>query len=372
MDFLKRNATFLVVTIVTILIIIGGVLLLSKGSSSTTNGTKVSDLLLATPDYQKTSGIVNGKFLPPSKTSTVTITEFGDYQCPACSAYNALVDQFLTDFAGKITFAFKDFSFIGDESLHGAEAASCASDQNRFWEYHEYLYSHQAGENKGAFSDENLKSFAKTLGLDTQSFGKCLDSGKYKDHVESSTNDGKLAGVNSTPSFFVNGILIKNPTSYDEFKKLIQDTLNNNPVTQGTNDLAYHVHFDLKVFVNGSPIDFTLAKYQESKTNPLDENIHFHDGNGKVVHVHKTGVALSELFNSFKLSIPAGTIAYVNGKKVSNILNYVPQDLDQILIGSSNVSLVSNDACIYSLKCPARGTPPPEDCVGGLGTGCSD
>lgn len=383
-SFIKRNIIFLGVIAATALLIVGGVILFSRGGNSNQNA--VSADILVPKDAEITSGIVGGVYQPANPAAKVTVVEFGDYQCPACGAYNKFVDNLLTDFAGKINYVFRDFSFIGPESLKAAEASYCAADQNKFWEYHEYLYSHQNGENKGTFADANLKLFAKGLGLDSKAFETCLDTDKYKDKVDNGTNDGRLAGVDSTPTLFVNGVKIANPGTYDGLKSLIQDALNNAPLPSGTPVATYHIHFDLKAYLSGSPIDFTLAKYQESKTNPLDPDIHFHDGNGSVVHVHKINVPLSELFSSLKIAFPADSATnnlkvYVNDKLNPQGLAYIPQDIDQILVSfgpvndaniQKQIASVTDSACIYSLTCPARGTPPPEDCVGGLGTGCTD
>jgi len=371
-DLFNSNKVFMGVVLATLILLFGGVYLFTRNGDSPSPSNKISNDLLIPAGSVIAGGLVNGQYQKALTDAKVTLVEFGDYQCPACGSYNPLINKLLTDFAGKINFAFRNFAFLGTESTKAAEAVACANDQNKYWEYHEYLYSHQNGENKGTFSDDNLKSLAKDLGLEPQTFNACLDSGKYKAKIENSTNDGKLAGVNSTPTFFINGVKIANPGSYDGFKKLIENALNNQPTASATSAPAYHAHFDLKVYQNDVAVNFTLPKYQESKTNPLDENIHFHDGNGKVVHLHKEGIPTKDLFDSFKLSVPTWSVAFVNGKRVDDILIYVPQDLDQILIGSTNVSSVSNDACIYSLKCPVRGTPPPEDCVGGLGTGCTD
>lgn len=219
-EFLSANKVFIGAVLATLILLVGGVYLFTK-NGSTTNGNKISNEILTPSGSSVTSGIVNGEYLQSTPSATITLVEFGDYQCPACGLYNQFITKILSDFAGKINFVFRDFSFIGPESLKAAEAADCASDQNKFWQYHEYLYSHQNGENKGAFANENLKSFAKGLGLDTQTFNQCLDSGKYQSQVDNSTNDGKNAGVNSTPSFFLNGVKIDNPGSYDELKKII-------------------------------------------------------------------------------------------------------------------------------------------------------
>jgi len=104
---------------------------------------------------------------------------------------------------GSVQIVYRDWAFLGPESVQSAEAARCAGDQGKFWEYHDYLYNHQNGENKGSFSDPNLKSFAKTLGLETIAFNQCLDSGKYAQAVADSKTEGIAAGVTGTPKGFI-------------------------------------------------------------------------------------------------------------------------------------------------------------------------
>ena len=154
----------------------------------------------------------------------VTVILYEDFQCPFCGAISGLEtdtpliqslkqrDPSWTPFLpgvkeyvqkGTVQFVYRDWAFLGTESTQSAEAARCAGDQGKFWEYHDYLYSHQNGENEGAFSDPNLKSFAKGLGLDTTLFNKCLDENKYAQSVADSKNEGSKAGVNGTPKGFI-------------------------------------------------------------------------------------------------------------------------------------------------------------------------
>src|SRR3989344_4272297 len=104
---------------------------------------------------------------------------------------------------GRVKFVYRDFPFLGPESIRSAEAGWCAEEQGKFWEYHDYLYGHQKGENKGAFSDTFLKSFAKNLGLDTSAFDACLDSTSYTEVVLASKAEGAAAGVTGTPKGFI-------------------------------------------------------------------------------------------------------------------------------------------------------------------------
>lgn len=371
-EFLNQNKIFIGVVLGTLILLFGGVFLFSRNGSGSP-GAKVSSVLLEPAGKQKTGGIVNGSYIVAPADAKVSLIEFGDYECPACGAYNPLVKQVLTQFSGKVTFGFKNFPLSQHANAPiSSYAAEAAGLQGKFWQMHDKLYENQDAWSTSSDARNIFVGYAKDLGLDVARFTSDIDSQKVKDIVSSDLNDGNTVGINATPTFFVNGVKIDNPLNFDAFSKIIQNALDKSPITESSGEAAYHIHFDLKVYLNGSPVDFTLARYQDSKTNVLDENIHFHDGNGKVVHIHKTGIALSELFSSLKITLPSNVLAFVNGRKVDNILDYVPQDLDQILIGSSNLSSVSKDACIYSLKCPERGTPPPEDCVGGLGTGCTD
>jgi cyclophilin family peptidyl-prolyl cis-trans isomerase len=109
---------------------------------------------------------------------------------------------------GKMKIVYRYMAFLGEESQWAAEAAECASEQGKFWDYHDTLFDNQKGENQGAFSKDNLKKFAADLKLDTTQFNECLDSGKYTDKIKKSNDDAAQLGVSSTPTVLVNGIYI--------------------------------------------------------------------------------------------------------------------------------------------------------------------
>lgn len=117
------------------------------------------------------------------------------------------------------------FAFLGDESFQAAEASECAADQDAFWEYHDLLFNNQNGENRGAFSTENLKAFAAELDLNTDEFNQCLDSGKYSEAVSSATGAAQSIGVRSTPAFIVNGQPVVGAQEFAFFQQLIEDEL---------------------------------------------------------------------------------------------------------------------------------------------------
>src|SRR3989344_3423590 len=152
--------------------------------------------------------VKNVPFLGGEKAKVVVV-EFGDYQCPFCKRYfDNTQAALIKEYGNRIKFVWKDYAFLGQESLWSAQAARCANDQGKFWEYHDYLYSHQGAENAGVFSKVNLKKFAAALGLNTQEFNSCLDSDKNLATVQAETKEGSAIGVNGTPATFINGYLV--------------------------------------------------------------------------------------------------------------------------------------------------------------------
>jgi protein-disulfide isomerase len=117
------------------------------------------------------------------------------------------------------------FAFLGPESQSAAEAAECAADQDAFWEYHDLLFESQSGENRGAFSNDNLKAFAEQLDLETGQFNECLDSGKYATLVQNETTAARQLGVQSTPAFVINGQAVIGAQPFDVFQQVIEQEL---------------------------------------------------------------------------------------------------------------------------------------------------
>jgi protein-disulfide isomerase len=159
-----------------------------------------------------------------AKDAPVSIVEWGDYQCPSCGAFaREIAPRVVTDYVepGKVQFTFRDFAFLGPESLRAAEAVACAADQNAFWPFHDTLYANQHGENQNAFSDARLKEMARTQQLDSDKFNRCLDSGEKQSAIEQSAAEARSQGINSTPSIFVNGAKVGNWSDWDALKALI-------------------------------------------------------------------------------------------------------------------------------------------------------
>ena len=107
--------------------------------------------------------------------------------------------------SGKVNLVYKHSAFLGQESVWAAQAAECAADQGKFWEYHDLLFDKQNGENVGTFTKENLVSYAKELGLDMAKFEPCVKNDETLQRVVTDTNEGRQVGVTGTPTFYING-----------------------------------------------------------------------------------------------------------------------------------------------------------------------
>ena len=158
----------------------------------------------------------------------VTIIEFGDYQCPSCKRFEETSGPQIEEAyiaTGRARLEFRNMAFLGDESIIAAAGALCANEQDAFWPYHDKLFAEQRGENSGAFSFDRLKSFAGDLGLDQAAFDECLDSMRTQQLVFDETNAGREAGVDSTPTFFINGQTVRGAKSFSEFQDVIEKKL---------------------------------------------------------------------------------------------------------------------------------------------------
>jgi protein-disulfide isomerase len=163
----------------------------------------------------------------------VVVEEFGDFQCPYCGQFHMDVEPKLREdyiATGKVRFIFRNFpvvdSFVagGVESRDAALAALCAGEQGNYWEYHDYLFEHQSGENEGAFSRPHLKEFAVKLGLNEDSFSQCLEKERYANIIRADEQIARRLGLRGVPSILVNGRLI-HFEEWDEILPAIDEAL---------------------------------------------------------------------------------------------------------------------------------------------------
>ncbi len=126
---------------------------------------------------------------------------------------------------GQVAFEYKHAAFLGQESIWAAQAAECAADQGKFWQYHDLLFSRQAGENQGTFTKDKLVGFATELGLDMTRFQSCLQNDQTLGRVQADISEGEQAGVRGTPTFFINGQALVGAQPIEAFQKAIDQVL---------------------------------------------------------------------------------------------------------------------------------------------------
>lgn len=216
--------------LVTIILIAGGVFFFSRGAGSSNTPTQpavISQDILVSPDSAKTSGFVNGTYLPATESAKLTLVEFGDYQCPACRVYQPLVKQLMVDFAGKINFVFRNYPLAQHSNANiSSQAAEAAGLQSKFWEMHNKIYEDQASWSDSKDAKNIFIRYAKELGLDVDKFANDMESSEIKDRIKEDMTDGNLTKLNATPTYFLNGVKMENvPPTYNELKSLIESEL---------------------------------------------------------------------------------------------------------------------------------------------------
>lgn len=152
-------------------------------------------------------------------SAPITLVEFSDYQCPFCTNWhNEVFQRLMDEYDGKIRFVYRDFPLksIHPRAVPAAEAANCAGEQNAYWPYHTALFGAEFG-----LGDDSFVQYAGKLGLDTASFQKCVDEHRYADEVESDFQYAAQMGIQSTPTFFINGIAIVGAQPFSVFKQVI-------------------------------------------------------------------------------------------------------------------------------------------------------
>ncbi len=164
-----------------------------------------------------------------NKDAKVTIVEYADFRCPFCERfYTQAEKQLVADYVntGKVRFIFRNFAFLGQESVWASEAAECAAEQGKYWEYYNWLFSNQAPESDlNYYSKANLTKYAGKVGLNTTQFAPCLNSDKYSKHVADDSASGTAIGVTGTPTTFINGQKIVGAQPYETFKQAIDALL---------------------------------------------------------------------------------------------------------------------------------------------------
>jgi protein-disulfide isomerase len=155
------------------------------------------------------------------ENAPITIIEFSDFQCPYCGRVTPTLAKLQAAYPDKIRIVFKDFPLPNHElAPKAAEAAHCASEQDKYWEMHDRLFANQR-----ALDVPALKASAGALGLDQTAFDTCLDSGKFADIVQADVDEGTKLGIQSTPTLYVNGRPVVGAQPYEYFVTVVEEEL---------------------------------------------------------------------------------------------------------------------------------------------------
>lgn len=177
---------------------------------------------LKPPPVQRVEVSTDGAPSKGAARARVTIVKFEDFHCPFCKKAQETIAQVLSKYGNKLRLVHRDFPI---DSIHPAarkahEAARCANEQGKFWQYHDLLYA-----NAPKADPTDLNSYAKQAGLDVPAFEKCIASGKFRDAVQKDVEEGTGLGVNGTPTFFINGRLLAGAQPLESFASIIDDEI---------------------------------------------------------------------------------------------------------------------------------------------------
>lgn len=177
---------------------------------------------LKPPTIQRAQVSTNGAPSKGAEKAQVTIVKFEDFECPFCKNVQPALAAVLKQYNGKVRVVHKDLPLeaIHPQAQLAAEAARCAGDQNKFWEYHDTLYAKAP-----KFAADDLKAYAKDMSLDTTKFDQCLTSGKYRALIQKDLSEGAQLGLTGTPTFFINGREISGALPVESFAAIIDEEL---------------------------------------------------------------------------------------------------------------------------------------------------
>lgn len=146
-----------------------------------------------------------------SPSAKVVLDLWEDFQCPSCGNFTRSIEPVLIQryvLPGTLRLTFHDYAFLGAESQKAASAARCAGLQGRFWDYQAWVYANQNGENQGWLTRDRLAAIAARVGLDGPAWAACFDGDGQAAAVTAELAAGQAAGVESTPSLFLDGKLV--------------------------------------------------------------------------------------------------------------------------------------------------------------------
>ncbi len=330
-----------------------------------------------------------------AKDPSVVLIEYSDFECPYCADFSAVVKQLPDLYPDRLAVAFRNYPLSGHaNAMPAAQAAEAAGRQGKFFEMHGLLFDNQDAWSGKGDGTPMFEGYARELGLNMDQYRTDVASQDVRDSIALQKKSGDAAKIGGTPTFFLNGTKVQPKIELEAFTTLIDEALKVAPSTDIGDAASVHIHMNLRIVVDGSPLDLSQEKYQTAAdAKELGKAVHFHDD---TADVHKAGTTVNELLASFDmnldrdcLTLDAGTTKcatgankvrlYVNGQQNTDYGDYVMEDLDRILImyGSdtdaaiqAQIKAVPDTACVYSQTCPERGSPPAVECPGVNATEC--
>jgi protein-disulfide isomerase len=178
-------------------------------------------------------GVVLSDHIKGNKDASVTLTEYGDFQCPACAQFSPIVKAVLDQYGDQIAFEFRHLISIHPYAVPAAKAAEAAGVQGKFFEMHDKLYENQNAWAKSAAPQAFFVQYAEELGLDVGLFKQHMRASLVEEKIESQFKEAQEKGLTGTPSFFLNGERLEFQTM-DEFFAAIDTALGIVPQSAST------------------------------------------------------------------------------------------------------------------------------------------
>ena len=193
---------------------------LTKAFADELRKNSAIQIYLTPPEAPRYKISIDDQPMRGNARAMVTVVQFTDFQCPSCAAHHADFEKLIAEFGQKVNFVVRDYPLNQHaDAFVAAEAAEAAREQGKYWEFTSLLYAHQS-----ALSIPDLKRYATQLGLDRSKFDAALDGRKFRATVQRDVDEADNIGVNSTPTFFVNGKKVSD-ISYEAIKISIENAL---------------------------------------------------------------------------------------------------------------------------------------------------
>lgn len=171
--------------------------------------------------------LTDADYIDGNQDAAVVLYEYGDFQCPACATFYPLVKQVKEEYDDdQLAFVFRHFPLSSHpNAVPASKAVEAAGKQGKFYEMHDLVYERQTDWSPKSNAESIFVDYAEELNLDVDQFQSDMDSAEIAERIEYTLETGEVAGVNATPTFFINGEQIQSPTSVEAFKRVIDEYL---------------------------------------------------------------------------------------------------------------------------------------------------